>query len=78
MVEAEEMCVRALRGKEKAWGPAHTSTLNTVNNLGILYAGQGKIVEAEEMYLRALRGYEKAVGEDYPITQTIARNLQAL
>jgi hypothetical protein len=30
-VEAEEMCVRALRGKEKAWGPEHTSTLDAVN-----------------------------------------------
>jgi hypothetical protein len=31
-VEAEEMYVRALRGMEKAWGPEHTSTLDTVNN----------------------------------------------
>jgi hypothetical protein len=29
---------RALAGKEKAWGPEHTSTLDTVNNLGSLYA----------------------------------------
>ena len=40
--------------------------LNTVNNLGVLYANQDKIVEveaeaeaeAEAMYLRALQGYE--------------------
>jgi hypothetical protein len=29
---------RALAGYEKALGPEHTSTLNTVNNLGNLYA----------------------------------------
>ncbi|KAF1817833.1 uncharacterized protein K489DRAFT_303975, partial [Dissoconium aciculare CBS 342.82] len=59
MAEAEEMYVRALRGKEKAWGAEHTSTLATVNNLGSLYKIQGKLAEAEVMYLRALRGYEK-------------------
>ena len=28
---------------EKAWGPDHTSTLDTVNNFGVLYADQGKL-----------------------------------
>ncbi len=51
---------RALDGKEKAWGPEHTSTLTTVNNLGLLYADQGKLAEAEKMYRRALDGKEKA------------------
>jgi tetratricopeptide (TPR) repeat protein len=53
-----------LQGKEKAWGPEHISTLNTVNNLGFLYADQGKMDEAEEMYVRALQGYEKALGRE--------------
>ncbi|KAH8193566.1 hypothetical protein TruAng_012266 [Truncatella angustata] len=65
MQEAEDMYLRALRGYENAWGPDHTSTLNEVNNLGNLYADQGKMQEAEEMYLRALRGYEKAVGPQH-------------
>ena len=54
------MYQRALQGREKAEGPEHTSTLDTVNNLGILYVDQGKLVEAEQMYQRALQGYEKA------------------
>ncbi|PVH70492.1 hypothetical protein DL98DRAFT_135890 [Cadophora sp. DSE1049] len=62
------MYQRALQGKEKAWGPEHTSTLNTVNNLAALYANQGKLVEAEQMYQRALQGYEKAIGPDNIIT----------
>ncbi len=41
--EAEAMYRRALEGKEKAWGPEHTSTLDTVNNLGLLYKTQGKM-----------------------------------
>ncbi|KAK4898802.1 hypothetical protein LTR49_027737 [Elasticomyces elasticus] len=60
--EVESLYVRALRGKEEAWGPKHTSTLSTVNNLAILYSDQGKMQEAEEMYLRALRGKEEAWG----------------
>ncbi|KAF2804401.1 tetratricopeptide repeat domain-containing protein [Mytilinidion resinicola] len=64
LIEAEEMYQRALQGYEKAWGPDHTSTLDTVNNLGSLYVDQGKLIEAEEMYQRALRGYEKALGHD--------------
>jgi hypothetical protein len=34
LAEAEQMYQRALQGKEQAWGPDHTSTLNTVNKLG--------------------------------------------
>ncbi|GIJ90071.1 hypothetical protein Asppvi_009020 [Aspergillus pseudoviridinutans] len=56
--EAEEMCQRAMSGKQNAVGPGHTSTLDTVNNLGSLYADPGKLKEAEEMYQRALAGGE--------------------
>jgi hypothetical protein len=31
------MLLRALRGYEDAWGAKHTSTLDTINYLGILY-----------------------------------------
>ena len=51
-----------LQGYKTAWGPEHTSTLATVNNLAALYADQGKLAEAEQMYQRALQGYEKALG----------------
>jgi len=44
------MCLRAQQGFEKALGPDQTSKLNTVNNLGILYKNQGKLIEAEKMY----------------------------
>ena len=45
MTEAEVIYLRALAGKEKAWGPDHTSILHTVNNLGNLYLDQGKMAE---------------------------------
>ena len=66
--EAEAMYNRALQGYEKAWGPEHTSTLDTVNNLGSLYKDQGRHQEAEAMYNRALQGKEKALGQDGVVT----------
>jgi tetratricopeptide (TPR) repeat protein len=78
MKEAEEMYLRALRGKEEAWGAKHTSTLETVNNLGNLYWKQGKIKEAEEMYLRALRGFEEAWGAKHTSTSNTVNNLAGL
>ncbi|KAK6438970.1 hypothetical protein LTR95_004834 [Oleoguttula sp. CCFEE 5521] len=76
--EAEEMYVRALRGKEEAWGAKHTSTLGTINNLGNLYKNQGKLKEAEEMYVRSLRGYEEAWGAKHTSTLDTVNNLGAL
>lgn len=72
--EAEKMYLRALQGKEKAWGPDHTSTLSTVNNLGALYTSLGRLDEAEKMYLRALQGYEKALGQQAVKTYIPALN----
>ena len=68
------MYERALRGKEIALGAEHTSTLDTVYNLGILYADQGKLAEAETMYERALRGFETAHGADNITTYIPALN----
>ncbi|SLM38793.1 tpr repeat protein, partial [Lasallia pustulata] len=36
MAEAEAMFRRALEGYEKAWGPEHTSTLDTVHTWGFI------------------------------------------
>ena len=55
-------------------GTEHTSMLQTVNNLGILYNKQGKLAEAEQMYQRALQGYEKALGTDNTSTYIPALN----
>jgi tetratricopeptide (TPR) repeat protein len=73
--EAEKMYRRALQGKEKAWGPEHTSTLDTVNNLGLLYVDLGWFDQAEEMYKRALQGFEKAWGPEHTSTLETVNNL---
>ncbi|KAK3345661.1 hypothetical protein B0H65DRAFT_509300 [Neurospora tetraspora] len=73
--EAETMYQRALEGYEKALGPDHTSTLDTVHGLGNLYTTQGRLKEAEAMYQRALEGYEKALGPDHTSTLGTVNNL---
>jgi tetratricopeptide (TPR) repeat protein len=62
---------RALQGHEKALGAEHTSTLEIVNSLGIVYWDQGKFAKAEKMYDRVLQGYEKALGAEHPTTLKI-------
>lgn len=68
------MYQRALAGKEKTWGPQHTSTLNTVNNLGNLYRNLGRLEDAEQMYQRALAGYAKAIHPNNLLTCVPALN----
>jgi Tfp pilus assembly protein PilF len=55
------MYSRALQDKEEALRPKHTLILDTVTNLGALYADQGKLAEAEAIYSRELQGYEEAL-----------------
>jgi tetratricopeptide (TPR) repeat protein len=75
---AVQMYQRALRGNEKAWGLEHISTLNTVDNLGLLYVGLGRLGEAEKMYQRALQGFEKAWGPEHTLTLNTVDNLGLL
>ena len=51
--EADEMYQRALKGNEKALGLEHTSTLDTVNNLDLLYRE-----EADRVHQAAMRERE--------------------
>ncbi|KAL8296146.1 hypothetical protein RB600_001572 [Gaeumannomyces tritici] len=78
LAEAEALYERALQGCEKAFGPDHTSTLDTVNNLAILYSDQGRLAEAEALYERALQGCEKAFGPDHTSTLDTVNNLAIL
>jgi tetratricopeptide (TPR) repeat protein len=75
---AVQMYQRALQGSEKAWGLEHTSTLDTVNNLGLLYENLGRLDEAEKMFQRALQGKEKAWGPEHTSTLDIVNNLGVL
>src|SRR5207248_1015961 len=76
--EAEEIYQRVLAGEEKALGPDHISTLNSIHNLGILYSDQGKLKEAEEMYQLTLTGYGNILGPSHRYTQDAMLKLEDL
>ena len=63
--DAESTNNCSLAGFEKTLGPEHTSTLNMVNYLGILYADLGCLHDAEIMFNRALAGREKTLGLEH-------------
>jgi hypothetical protein len=56
------MYMRALQSYEETLRPNYTSTLNTVNELGILYKNRGKLTEAKAMFMPALQGYMDVLG----------------
>jgi tetratricopeptide (TPR) repeat protein len=56
----------------------HEILLSAIGRVGVLYAGQSKLVEAEQMYEQALQGYKKAFGPTYPSTLETANNLGVL
>jgi len=63
---------RALAGREKSLGKDHPDTLNTVNNMALVYENQGGYGKALEWYGRALAGLEKSLGKDHPSTVSTA------
>lgn len=70
------MYQRKLEGCEKALERDHTLTLDTVNNLGNLYAYQVRLMEAKSMYQRALEGKKKALRQDHISTLDIVNKLE--
>lgn len=72
---SEQMYQRALVGLEKALGPNHIRSLHTINNLGLLSIGLGKLEQAERMYERALARLEKTFGLEHPLTLDTVKNI---
>jgi tetratricopeptide (TPR) repeat protein len=72
------MYQRALLGYEKALGAEHSSTVQAVGNLGILYKNWGKFTEAEQMFQRALQGFERVLDTDHTSTLLTMNKLGSL
>jgi Tfp pilus assembly protein PilF len=69
---------RALAIREKALGPDHPDTAQSLNNLGYLLKTRGDLVGARPYFERALAILTARLGPDHPQTQTVRRNLAAL
>ncbi|KAK6428379.1 hypothetical protein LTR95_015476, partial [Oleoguttula sp. CCFEE 5521] len=70
--------VRALRECEEARRAKHTSTIDTVYNLGLFYQGQGSFVDAQHMFARALEGYADAEGDHEADIRSLREQLSVL
>ena len=53
---------QALKGREKALGKEHPSTLTSVNLLPLVFQYQGKYKEAEQMNQQVLKWRKKVLG----------------
>ncbi|KAK5238550.1 hypothetical protein LTR47_000293 [Exophiala xenobiotica] len=75
---AEQIYQHVLAGTEQELGPTHIQTLQTFNNVGILYMDEGKLEQAEEYCLRALTGYEQELGPAHKSTLDTVNNVGVL
>ena len=76
--QAEPLLRDALAIREKALGPEHPDTAQSLNNLAILLGSLGDIAGARPLYERALAIREKALGPEHPDTAQSLNNLAAL
>lgn len=75
LVDAETIYEQALQSYEKALGLDHSSTLNSVNKMGLVYKDQGRLSDFETMFRQALQGREKMLGPDHTSTMDTVLNL---
>lgn len=76
--QAGQMYRRALDGYAQAFGSGHRLTIDTANNLGVLYEKQGRLEKAARMYRRALDGYAQSFGPGHPSIVDTANSLGIL
>jgi tetratricopeptide (TPR) repeat protein len=69
---------RALAIREKTLGPDHRDVATSLQNLALLYDGQGRYADAEPLNRRAQAIWEKALGPDHPAVATSLNNLAAV
>ena len=75
--DAEPLCKRALKIREKVLGPDHPDVAKQLNNLALLCQNQGKYDEVELYYKRSLEIYEAKLGPDDPNVAKTKNNLSS-
>ena len=77
--KAEPLYRRALAIHEKALGPEHPATATSLNNLAVLYRGDGRLRQGRAALCGAhLAIREKALGPEHPETANSLNNLAVL
>jgi hypothetical protein len=67
-----------LKGKEKALGLTHKTTLDTMYFFSGFYEEQGKYEEAEALMRRAVEGHQQTLGPEHPHTLDAVEQLAKL
>ncbi|MGE0285352.1 MAG: tetratricopeptide repeat protein [Bradyrhizobium sp.] len=63
---AIELAERAVAASEKAFGPTHPNTIQTLINLAVFYSDQGRLTDAERLAKRVLAITERSQGSNSP------------
>ncbi|KAK4039462.1 acyl transferase/acyl hydrolase/lysophospholipase [Parachaetomium inaequale] len=78
LADTEAMYQWVLEGYERILGPAKSTTLIAANDLGRVYAKQGRFEKAVAVSLRALGGLKKIKNTDHELVLHEVRNLGLL
>jgi tetratricopeptide (TPR) repeat protein len=76
--QARPLYERVLEIREKALGPDHPGTAESLNNLAVLLQAQGDLIGARPLFERALSIRENVFGPDHPNTAESLSNLAGL
>jgi tetratricopeptide (TPR) repeat protein len=76
--EAEPLYRGALASCVLVLGAEHPETAQSLNNLALLYAREGRYEQAEPLYQRALAICEKRLGAEHPHTRAVQANYTRL
>ena len=77
----EMACVRcsaAIEVQRKIFGSDHSFTLDSMNDLAVIYQRQGRWEEAEKLYVQVLEASQRVLGAEHPSTLTTMNNLAVI
>lgn len=76
--QAVEIANEVASTTERLYGPEHTYTAASINNLALFIRTMGRYAEAEPLFKRALAIYEKVLGSEHPNVAMALNNLASL
>ena len=77
-IKAERLYRLALEKQRETLGNRHPSTLNSINNLGLLLEAKGDLAAAEQLLCEALEARRETLGNRHPSTLKSINNLGLL
>ena len=76
--DANDLSHEALKGRQRKLGEEHPDTLESKNDLAVLYKKKGDYDKAEKLLLEAIEGRRLKLGDTHPHTLESWNNLLGL